>query len=530
MNKRTLVCLRVFGVLTLILIPSLHAATPQFHEVVEGETLSDIAQRYYGNWMKWQDLFSANRSKINDPHWIYPGQRLQILEGADLYASSSFRDVIPRNRRHNHGRSEEWQLLPQQPWERFVFQIPPEVDPQGFDRRSKIGTRFSNRVTAQTLMASDRLAIHGEILSARTEQSLIFLGDQVFVRADEPLQVGTVYSITPGPQKIVSERDGRVGFGYDLYGKVKIVGVRDGSFIGTVVQLQHPLERKHLLIPEVMDYQMGPARAAPNAMEARVMVTPNSLNDLLYSNKLVFIDRGISDGIMDGMIFRSYLHQDPMTGDTISSKDFIIESEIQVLSAQQQFSTAIILNSRSPISQNAEVVALTDLSDFNNTSGIQRLVQDPNTTSRIDELDQMDETHGLGTKENRELRQLEDYTPQTAPEISQPDPLPPITAPDETELKGTGDSGAMDAPISESDPELDSIPEPALEQTPEEPAAPELLPSDDLSEDAQDDLSSDVISEEVPEPVIESTVDTPTDEAPVNENLLDVIPEDPFAE
>lgn len=57
--------------------PAPPAPTPQpqrTHTVVRGDTLWGIAQRYYGNGTLWPRVFDANRGKIKDPHWIYPGQ------------------------------------------------------------------------------------------------------------------------------------------------------------------------------------------------------------------------------------------------------------------------------------------------------------------------------------------------------------------------------------------------------------------------------------------------------------------------
>lgn len=44
------------------------------HTVKRGDTLWDIARRYYGSGPLWPRIYDANRGKIKDPHWIYPGQ------------------------------------------------------------------------------------------------------------------------------------------------------------------------------------------------------------------------------------------------------------------------------------------------------------------------------------------------------------------------------------------------------------------------------------------------------------------------
>lgn len=50
----------------------------QYYEVQPGDSLSKIAKEYYGNAMKYPEIFEANREVIKDPDLIYPGQKLRI--------------------------------------------------------------------------------------------------------------------------------------------------------------------------------------------------------------------------------------------------------------------------------------------------------------------------------------------------------------------------------------------------------------------------------------------------------------------
>lgn len=49
-----------------------------FHTVERGETLSKIAQRYYGKASLYPKIFEANRPMLENPDKIYPGQVLRI--------------------------------------------------------------------------------------------------------------------------------------------------------------------------------------------------------------------------------------------------------------------------------------------------------------------------------------------------------------------------------------------------------------------------------------------------------------------
>ena len=46
--------------------------------VVRGDTLSQIAEREYGDATRWREIYQANRATIKNPNLIYPGQKLRL--------------------------------------------------------------------------------------------------------------------------------------------------------------------------------------------------------------------------------------------------------------------------------------------------------------------------------------------------------------------------------------------------------------------------------------------------------------------
>lgn len=54
------------------------AEETRFYVIQKGDTLSGIAKQFYGNAMKYPQLFEANREVIEDPDKIYPGQKIRI--------------------------------------------------------------------------------------------------------------------------------------------------------------------------------------------------------------------------------------------------------------------------------------------------------------------------------------------------------------------------------------------------------------------------------------------------------------------
>src|SRR5690606_38168437 len=54
------------------------ADTARTHVVRPGDTLWDLAGRYLANPFRWSEIFGVNRDVVEDPHWIYPAERLRI--------------------------------------------------------------------------------------------------------------------------------------------------------------------------------------------------------------------------------------------------------------------------------------------------------------------------------------------------------------------------------------------------------------------------------------------------------------------
>jgi nucleoid-associated protein YgaU len=50
----------------------------EYYVIKSGDTLSAIAQKYYGKGAAYPRIFEANREVIQDPDLIYPGQKIRI--------------------------------------------------------------------------------------------------------------------------------------------------------------------------------------------------------------------------------------------------------------------------------------------------------------------------------------------------------------------------------------------------------------------------------------------------------------------
>jgi hypothetical protein len=68
------------------------AAGSQEHVVRRGDTLWDIARAYLSNPFLWPSIYDVNREVVENPHWIYPNERLVIPPGVQATMTDSGRE------------------------------------------------------------------------------------------------------------------------------------------------------------------------------------------------------------------------------------------------------------------------------------------------------------------------------------------------------------------------------------------------------------------------------------------------------
>jgi hypothetical protein len=460
------------------------------YDIVKGDTLYDISKRLFGDSKYWPKIWSLNNQTITNPHMIRPGNAISFQAGtgsslpsvavvADNTSETPAQPGQPVSNfsasdiKEGYGhppRSTEWQTLPPQEWENVHLRSAPSIDPLGFDSRSKVKTHRNTGFELPMMAASQKIQALGRIFGSETAGEFIGLGQLVFIHPDGDLQIGQTYSLTDEAEKLESKQTERIGYGYSLLGQVKIVEMREGMYIGQVASLSHPLSRGAILVPLQSKVKILTPIPGPSQLEGVIFMDRQFSTSSVAQHKYVFIDRGSDDGVTPGMVFRSYLHNDPSNSKRITKASIVINADILVVQTSPKFSTGLVTTSYDYITEGSTVTLLTDVSELVRGPVPNQLRLETIGATPPDELDQLDHGNGLTDAEKRELKQLEKWkkTPNsdnTSAPIPESEPLPPPAAEPQT-------SGAIPPPPpSDGQPQTDAIPPPpASTEVPNIPA------------------------------------------------------------
>jgi hypothetical protein len=367
------------------------------YRIEENDTLYDISSRLFGDPKYWPKIWALNNAKITNPHFIQPGKAITFLPGtgsslpgveiADASAAarsaqtnssggSESEEIVsdaPLPPQSPKWKGAEWKKIPPgQAWETITVQLPPEVDPDGFDRRSKIFKKFPSGFELSEIPATQPIQPLGTIVGSRSESIGIGLNETLFidVPAGGPtkgseLQVDQEFTVVGQPYLFKDEErdDLTLGYSYPILGKVRIVGKSGPYTMGKVINLQGAITRDTMLIQT--PGRVDPTEPIPGsgAVEATVRLSRHYAAYAAAQGKIVYLTRGTEDGVRNGMVFRVFQTEDPYTQKTIAKDGVVREADLQVILASDRLSLALVRMSSSTVIEGARAVLLTDISD-----------------------------------------------------------------------------------------------------------------------------------------------------------------------
>lgn len=340
----------------------------EVHVIQRGDTLWDLAARFYGDPYLWPQLWEQNRY-ILDAHWIYPGDPLVLgpaVEPVDDLAELAVSPDEPAPPAELEPEEERAGVLSAAEAAGAPVPLGHEsdlycsgyiADPERRFPHEIVGSEFEVLVPNMDLTAGpdNGFVASGETFGARTLKVGLANGDIVYLGGGRAagLEPGQQFAAV-APEGLVRHpvRDEVVGRFYRHLGRVQVLSVQAETAIAEIVHTCDPIPVGSLLEPFVPEPvplgrlgTMRPVNLPPPAAaleRAPVIVRGEDQVIALAEDSLVYIDRGELDDVVPGDLYTIYrMNRRGMPP--------VVLGELAVLAVHERSSVARIVRSRHTI-------------------------------------------------------------------------------------------------------------------------------------------------------------------------------------
>ncbi|HEX2568895.1 MAG TPA: LysM peptidoglycan-binding domain-containing protein [Polyangia bacterium] len=260
------------------------------HQIQPGDTLSGIAQRYYGTPDAWPRLWSLN-PEITNPHWIYPGATLRLAPPTAAPAPT---------------RSAPAPAAAPTPRPSVTVSRP----------RPPAGVLLLRNAFVE----GGELAAAGKIVGSADEKSMLVTLDEVYVEFRKPRGAQAPIRPSPGQRYTVYRERSEVkhpktrqplGSLVEILGEVEVLDApASGPCKVRIMEALEPIERGDRIGPLHRHVKLVEPTQARVDLDGVVVATLRPM-ELLGKDMLVFIDRGRKDGVVEGNRFQVVRRGDP---------------------------------------------------------------------------------------------------------------------------------------------------------------------------------------------------------------------------
>jgi hypothetical protein len=320
----------------------------EIYTIQRGDTLWDLANRYYGNPYLWPQLWERNQY-ILDAHWIYPGDPLVV--GVEVTPLAEMAEGAAEGM--GEGAAEEGMGLDLKVAAPEALGSEDDIYCTGYI--GERDERFPYKVAGSEHQSLRPGGAEAQASASRYGAGSSKLGlttsDIVYVDGGRAagMTAGEVHTVV-APEEVVRHplTDGAVGRFYRYQGRLQILSVQDTSGIAEIVHACRPIGVGDSLKPFVAEPVPLARRSGMRGVNdpvshealsnAAAIVYSDSDLVTLGQGHVVFIDRGERD-VTPGDIFSIYRVTPP-------GQPLLLVGELAVLSVNAEASLAKILESR----------------------------------------------------------------------------------------------------------------------------------------------------------------------------------------
>lgn len=306
--------------------PEIRTDAPDRYTVVKGDTLWDISGKFFKDPWKWPHIWGLNKGTIKDPHWIYPGDVVNLDRASATLRIGEAETAIPEvasvtgvtnapvvaagmearpeadepgNMRRATGERGDT---------RRVIRLSPRVheEASGHDAIPSIPASIIGPFLSLPLVVEeDELAGAPTLIGAREGRVILGSGDTGFVR-DLPSDKGDKWQIYRPGKKFVDPETGEVlGIEAVYLASAEVKAYADVSTISVTRAVQETYQGDRL-IPASGD---APGAYFPRAPEtsisARVISVYGGVSQA-GQNVAIVLNKGARDGLEVGHVLALY--------------------------------------------------------------------------------------------------------------------------------------------------------------------------------------------------------------------------------
>ena len=214
--------------------PEIRKDAPDRYTVVKGDTLWDISGKFFNDPWKWPHIWGLNKDTIKDPHWIYPGDEINLdrttatlrIGNVDTGKPAAISPTIP---------PKPHAAVPQDAGDKGnVIRLSPKVHENlsGHDAIPSIPANIIEPFLSQPLVIEED-ALEGApvIIGARENRVLLGTNDIGFARGLTPDKGNKWQIYRPGKKLIDPETDEVLGIEAVYLGDAEVKAFADVSTI-----------------------------------------------------------------------------------------------------------------------------------------------------------------------------------------------------------------------------------------------------------------------------------------------------------
>jgi hypothetical protein len=259
------------------------------HVVVDGDTLWDISDKYFGDPLHWPELWSFN-PEITNPHWIYPYDQVR-LNGEQLTGDQAMVKAAGAGG-FVEGGATSGMLA-------GTEVAPAVVVPRGMHTPGSVFLRDEGYLDDEALKTV------GQIVGGNEEHMLLSNSDQVYVqfKKDQDVRAGQQYAVFRDIRDV--ERDpGESGKLVRIHGTIVVRSFdrQKGVARGVITETLDPIERGYFVAQVDRRFDLVAPKRNSATVVARVIASLRPRSLLSYDN-VVFLDVGEGKGVQPGNRF-----------------------------------------------------------------------------------------------------------------------------------------------------------------------------------------------------------------------------------